>query len=260
MNRRNFIEGAGITGLVMNGQVTNVDSAKTERVFVFSQYFLKNGTQPTRIHEYFSGPFLSSMKKFHSGPQLFLEALVAARQPQVAVLLGFDSLTQMYSIFGKLYEDKEWRQGLEKWESGEEAPYEECSRSLLMATPYCPPLKNPTEPPQSRKIYEVRVYHSPTQRQLEALHARFAGPEIKIFHRVGVHPILYSSGLFGQNIPNLTYIIPFENLAAREKAWDAFGQDPEWIKVRKESIDRSGQISIHSQVSLYRATAYSPIR
>ncbi len=35
---------------------------------------------------------------------------------------------------------------------------------------------------------------------------------------------------------------------------------PEWIKVRKESIDKHGQISSVSQISLYRATAYSPIR
>jgi hypothetical protein len=61
-------------------------------------------------------------------------------------------------------------------------------------------------------------------------------------------------------MPNLTYVIPFENLAAREKAWDAFGADPEWIKVRKESIDKHGQISSVMQISLYRATAYSPIR
>jgi hypothetical protein len=61
-------------------------------------------------------------------------------------------------------------------------------------------------------------------------------------------------------MPNLTYVIPFENLAAREKAWDAFGADPEWVKVRKESTDKHGQISSVIQISLYRATPYSPIR
>jgi hypothetical protein len=55
-------------------------------------------------------------------------------------------------------------------------------------------------------------------------------------------------------------LIPFDDLAAREKAWNAFGADPEWVKVRKESIDRHGQISSVSQISLFRAAAYSPIR
>lgn len=59
--------------------------------------------------------------------------------------------------------------------------------------------------------------------------------------------------------PNLTYLTPFANLTEREKAWNAFSADPEWIKVRKESIDRGGQISSQMQISLYRATAYSPV-
>ena len=260
MNRRNFIEAMGATGLTMNLQKNELKESRAARVFVFEQYFLKNGTQPTRIHEYFSGPFLEAIHKIHTGPKLFLDALMAPHQPQAAVLIGFDSITEMLSVYEKLEADGGWRKGLEKWESGEEPPYEYQSRILLKATPYCPEWTLPAEAPKGRKIYELRLYHSPTQRQLTSLHARFAGPEIKIFHRVGVHPILYSSTLFGQNMPNLTYIIPFENLAAREKAWEAFGQDPEWIKVRKESIDQSGQISISSQISLYRASAYSPIR
>ena len=93
-----------------------------------------------------------------------------------------------------------------------------------------------------------------------ALHDRFSGPEIKIFHRVGIRPLFYTSTVIGQNIPNLTYLIPFENLAEREKAWNAFGADPEWVKVRKESIDKHGQISSVIQISLFKATEYSPIK
>ena len=55
-------------------------------------------------------------------------------------------------------------------------------------------------------------------------------------------------------------LIPFENLAARERAWEAFAADPEWVKVRKESIERSGQISSIIQISLFKAAPYSPIQ
>ena len=91
-------------------------------------------------------------------------------------------------------------------------------------------------------------------------HERFAGPEIQIFHRSGIHPVLYSSTLIGPNKPNLTYLIPFEDLAAREKAWAAFGADPEWLKVRAESIAKGGQISSVIQMSLFRAAAFSPLK
>ena len=110
------------------------------------------------------------------------------------------------------------------------------------------------------RVFELRVYHSPTARQNKALHERFSGHEIKIFHRVGVNPILYTTTVFGANRPNLTYLIPFDTLAAREKAWAAFSADEEWVRVRKESIDRSGQISSVMNISLYKAMPYSPIR
>jgi hypothetical protein len=106
----------------------------------------------------------------------------------------------------------------------------------------------------------LRVYHSPTWKQLAALHERFRGPEIKIFHRSGIHPILYGSTVIGPNVPNLTYLIPFADLAAREKAWAAFGADPDWQKVRKESVEKSGEIVSNIQVSFYKSTPYSPVR
>ncbi len=238
------------------------DAAPGKRTsfFLLENYYLKNGTQPGRIHDFFSQARLPALNKVHSGPKIFLEALVASHMPQAAVILGFQSLDEMPALGAKLDADKDYTRALETWESAPEQPYEHMSATLLAATNYCPEVKPLAEPPKSPRIFELRVYHSPTWRQLKALHERFAGPEVRIFQRVGVHPILYSSTMIGPSLPNLTYVIPFATLAEREKAWSAFGADPEWVKVRKESIERHGQISSVMQISLYRATPYSPIR
>jgi hypothetical protein len=44
------------------------------------------------------------------------------------------------------------------------------------------------------------------------------------------------------------------------KAWDAFAADPEWIKARKDSIDKSGQIVAMNDIEIHRATAYAPVK
>ncbi len=230
------------------------------RVFTLENYYLKNGTQMARIQDYIAKAALPALSRVHAGPKIVLEALVASHMPQVAVILGFQSTDELWSVRSKVAGDGELLKACEAWEDHSEQPYEHYSTSLLEATDYCPEVRNDTEPRSTSRIFELRVYHSPTWRQLRALHERFAGPEIKIFHRVGVHPILYSSMTFGQNMPNLTYLIPFEDLAAREKAWNAFAADPEWVKVRKESIDRHGQISSVIQIALYRSAVCSPIR
>jgi hypothetical protein len=239
---------------------TAVPAGENRRVFTLEQYYLKNGSQVQRIHDLVSKAALPALARVHSGPKIVLEALVTPHQPQIAVILGFGSIEELWGVREKIAADPELGKAYESWETHAEQPYEHFSTALLEATDYMPELVNDAEPRKSPRIFELRTYHSPTWRQLRALHERFAGPEIRIFHRVGVHPILYTSTVIGNNMPNLTYLTPFDDLAAREKAWNAFSADPEWIRVRKDSIDRHGQISSVIQISLYRAAAYSPIR
>ncbi len=258
MNRRSFVGTLGGFGMLTSYAFSTAPPDK-RRLFVLEQYYLKNGTQAGRLHEYCKAA-IPVLGKAHSGPKIFLEALVAPHMPQVAIIQGFESLDELWTVRQKVIADQELGKALEAWENHPEQPYEHFSTALLEATDYCPEVKSDPTPRATPRIFELRTYHSPTYRQLRALHERFAGAEIKIFHRTGVHPIFYSSTLAGQNMPNLTYVIPFENLAEREKAWAAFGADPEWIRVRAESIEKHGQISSYSQISLYRAAPYSPIQ
>ena len=255
MQRRSFV-----SGLMAASAAGAAGPDKKTRFYALEQYFLKQGTQIGRVHELWSQGLLPAMNKIHNGPKIFLEALIAPHMPQVAAIFGYDSLEQMRSVTARLHEDQALVKAFERAESGPEALVEQQSTILLEATDYSPEIVAPEKVPAAPRIFELRVYHSPTWRQLHLLHQRFAGPEIKIFHRVGVHPLLYTQTIIGPNMPNLTYLIPFDNLAAREKAWNAFGADPEWIKVRQESIDKGGQISSVIQIALYKATAYSPIR
>jgi hypothetical protein len=61
-------------------------------------------------------------------------------------------------------------------------------------------------------VFELRKYQSRNLRHLLA----------RIFPRYGIRPVLTLEE------PGLTYLIPFEDLTAREKAWRMFNADPEW--------------------------------
>jgi len=250
----------GGMGMLAAARPAGAAGEKRTGFYVLETFYLQQGAQVPRMHDYFSRLALPALQRVHyTGPVIFLESLVAPHMPQMIAVYGFQSLEDMWSVHTRINQDPEMMKNLEQWDSGD-APFEHVSNTLLQAADYSPEIVAPPEPPKTPRLFELRVYHSPTWRQLKALHERFAGPEIQIFHRVGVNPVLYSSTLFGANMPNLTYLIPFENLAAREKAWEAFAADPEWIKVRKESIEKHGQMSSIIQISLFKATAYSPVR
>jgi hypothetical protein len=227
---------------------------KRTKYYLLQAYTLKNGTQLPGLHEFVSKTLLPAMNEVHRGPKIYLEAVIAPHLPQLLAIHGFESLDQMEGV----------KKVVER-ESGAEEAFENLTETLLEAADYSPEIVAPAAPAPATpapagRIFELRVYHSPTWRQLRALHERFAGPEIKIFHRSGVQPLFYSSTAIGANMPNLTYLIPFESLAAREKAWAAFGADPEWAKVRQESVEKHGQIASVIQIALYRAAGYSPVR
>lgn len=235
------------------------------RYFLLESYLLKNGSQAQRLGSYFQSARIGMAGRLQTvAPSLVLDALIAAHMPQVLALSAFASLEEMAATKRKLREDAQSREAMATWEAGEEPAYEELNETVLEAAEYCPPLPRATPAQDATgklaRVFELRTYHAPTERQLQALHERFAGPEIKIFQRSGIHPVLYSSTLIGAGKPNLTYLTPFDDLAAREKAWAAFGADPEWVKVRAESVAKSGQISSVIQMSLFKATAYSPLR
>ena len=233
---------------------------KRTKYYALESFYMRQGAQPARLHEYLRGSALPALRKAHTGPLIVLDSLIAPHMPQVMLILGFPSLDEWENLRRKLAEDQAYSQARAALDGDSEPPYDTQANVLVEATDYSPEIAPDAEPRKTSRIFELRVYHSPTRRQLRALHERFSSAEIKIFHRSGIHPILYSQTVFGPNMPNLTYLTPFENLAAREKAWEAFGADPEWAKVRKESVDKHGQISSVIQISFFRATAYSPIR
>jgi hypothetical protein len=61
-------------------------------------------------------------------------------------------------------------------------------------------------------------------------------------------------------MPNITYLTPFASLAEREKCWDTFAADPEWVKARQDSIARGGQLVAQSEITLLRPAPFSPIQ
>jgi len=261
MHRRAFMGALGGVGMLTGtGSASPAAGEKRTRFYLVQKFDLKQGDQPGRLDEFFSKLLLPALNKVHSGPKIYLDAQIAPHMPQKVAIYGFESLQHFEDVHTKMMGNKEFARAAEEFEKGIEQGAEQQTNILLEAADYSPEIEIPKEPRKTSRIFELRVYHSPTYRQLKALHERFAGPEIRIFHRVGVHPILYSSTIIGPAMPNLVYLIPFDSLAEREKAWAAFGADPEWQTVRKESVAKYGQISQISNISLYRATAYSPVR
>lgn len=180
--------------------------------------------------------------------------------PQLMLLIEHESVGRMYQRWAEIRSGQEFNEVVRKLDEGKVPAFDSEEKRLLLLTPYSPSLVEAKGKQQSPRFFELRVYHSPTYRQLKAVHERFSGPEIKIFHRVGINPVLFAEPLYGPDLPNITYLTPFASLDAREKAWKAFGEDAEWQRVRAESIAKAGDIVVRTHRLIYRAASYSAIQ
>ncbi|MGO9259069.1 MAG: NIPSNAP family protein [Bryobacteraceae bacterium] len=260
MKRRSFVQSVAAASMLAQTEApagAQASDAKT-RLYRIDYFYYRQGNQANRLSQFFSSQaplFLKHMRSLG-----VFTAVMAPHAQTMMVLSGFAGAEDMTAAAVRIEADPGYRKAHAEFEGGAEPPFDSAQRVLLQATAFSPEIASPPEKPKAPRYFELRVYHAPTLRQLAMVHERFAGPEIQIFHRSGVYPILYADTIIGPDLPNLTYLIPFASLADREKAWDAFNSDPEWVKVRAESVARGGQIVDYNNISLWRATAYSPIQ
>ncbi len=260
MHRREFIGTALASATSAAAATTSwAASEKDTRSYELIFYQFRIGEQSARMRQWAEKTLVPVAKKHGIQALGCFQLELGVDSPQLMVLVEHASLAQMQSRWEAMDSDPAWNEGLSTREAGQSPPFEKAERRWLRATDYSPPLTDAVGKAKSPRFFELRVYHSPTLKQLRALHERFSGPEIQIFHRTGIHPILYAETLFGPDMPNLTYLTPFESLEAREKAWQAFREDPEWQKVRAESVAKAGEIVSYTSRLIFTAAPYSPI-
>ena len=108
------------------------------------------------------------------------------------------------------------------------------------------------------QVYELRIYHT-NPGLLKNLHKRFDEHTNYLFVKHGMRLIGYWTPADEDN--KLIYILAFPSIEAREKAWKAFGDDPEWQKARDASHeDAGGPIVDKIESTIMFPTDYSPIR
>jgi hypothetical protein len=107
-------------------------------------------------------------------------------------------------------------------------------------------------------IYEMRVYRALPGR-LPALLKRFDTITLKLWEKHGIKQAGFFTTLIGESNQELTYFVAWESLADREKKWNAFAADPEWIEARGKT-EADGQIVGNITSQFLVPTAFSAVK
>lgn len=107
-------------------------------------------------------------------------------------------------------------------------------------------------------IYELRIYRCVPGR-LPDLHKRFQSVALEMFKKHGITPVGFWTTLVGESNQELHYMLEWESLAHREKAFNAFVTDGEWLTARAET-EKNGPLVANITNMFLTPTEYSPMR
>ena len=107
-------------------------------------------------------------------------------------------------------------------------------------------------------IHELRVYHCVPGR-LPDLNRRFETITLKLWDKHGIRPVGFWTTLIGADHQALYYLLEWDGLGERERRWNAFQGDPDWISARAET-ERAGPIVARIENQILAPTAYSKLR
>lgn len=235
-------------------------AAATPNAFLELRYYhMRTGSQTGRTANFLSKYFLPAAQRLGIGPVGFFEAAIAEGSPFILALVSYPSAVAFAASAARMAADKEFQQGFDEYNSMTELSYIRMDNSLLRAFDTMPSVAVPPPGPHGR-IFELRTYESNNVKAAERKIRMFNEGEAAIFKRLGMAPVFFGETLVGRNLPNLTYMLSFESLAARDKLWGDFGGDPEWKKLRAQPGYADAEIVSNISNAILRPLEFSPIR
>ena len=105
-------------------------------------------------------------------------------------------------------------------------------------------------------IQQLRIYEI-FDRNKAAFHARFRDDAMRIMKRYGFD-IIAMWETKQSDRTEFVYLLQWPDEATLKRSWDAFLADEEWIRIKKESAAKFGDVVGDVQARTLRRTDYSP--
>ncbi len=183
------------------------DAQKKDREFYqLRRYHIISGPQRKLCDDFFSGALLPALNRLGIGPVgVFDETHLAKDAEYMKAGAAFLNAPAKEPAFDRM--ESSFLQAFEKWPK------------------LTPPAATKTRGP---RVFELRIYEGATDQDHKRKVEMMQSGEAEIFTKAGVEQVFYSDTLVGTRLPNLTYMLAFDNLADRDKKWAAFRASDDW--------------------------------
>lgn len=234
MNRRNFIHATvaagGLAALPEAAALAQNGPAGSREFFELRSYAVRPNKQPL-LDAYLKNALIPALNRLTVKPVGVFHESSQAEKPVTWLLIPYQSLEQLAAVAARLEDDSEYQRAAGEYLAvpAADAVYDRIESSLLGGIGGMPRMAAPTKQP---RLFNLRIYESHNEAAGRKKIEMFNKGELAIFKRVGLTPVLFGEAIVGSRLPNLTYLLVFDDDMAREQAWNRFRADPEWLKLK----------------------------
>ena len=251
MTRRAFLPAMAAPGAA----ALAADAPKGNAIIELQMVHLRNTpeNQRGRMADHWKNNVVPALQRAGAGPVGVFNSSIAPGGPFLLTLVPYPSLAGLGEVVGKLSSDAQFIKSAQAFDQQPGLSYERIENSLLRAFDGMPNVVPPAGDAQrAAKVFELRIYESNNWTTLQRKIKMFEEGEMAIFKRLGMSPVFFGSTIIGRNMPNLAYMLAYNDMAHRDQCWRAFGSDPEWQKLR--AMPGYSDAEIVSNISNYILT------
>ncbi len=207
-------------------------------------YELRNSGKRATVDAYWRDAMIPSLNALGVRNVGVFTELGQAEPPKFYVLMPFNSLEQWSQTQQRLSQQPAYQNNSSAYfePSTPDSPnFLRYESSLMLAFEGLPQMKIPN---QDERLFELRTYESHDEEAARRKINMFNQDEFTIFDQTGLNTVFFGETLVGQQLPQLTYMLAFDDMEERDRNWQQFLQHPEWqrIKVLPEYADTVSRI------------------
>jgi len=229
MDRRDFVR-AGLSAgalAVAPTAAAGAETQVTDRHFYELRYYeLRSDMSPARLRNFYKDNLMSALQRAGAGLTGVFTPEIGLNGQMLILFIEFTSFADVLGVRERVHDDRPYMDALREFEASPQPPYERYETRLFRAFPGHPRIERPVgDASKPARVFELRTYESRNATTMGKKIDMFGTAEIDLFRRIGMAPVFFGETLIGPRLPSLTYMLAFDDLAARANAWAAFRVD-----------------------------------
>jgi len=235
-SRRDFLKTSAVLAAV--AAATDVEGAEGERqqeYYELRVYRTTDADKKERVDRYLESALVPALGRMGLDRIGVFTNMDEPDDHSIYVLIPYSTLDRFSAVNPTLLADSEYQAAASEYFAApkDDPVFTRIQSRFYKAFAEIPTIEMPEQTAQKRpRVFELRIYESHTEEKAALKVDMFNSGEIQVMRDTQLSPVFFGEALIGDDVPNLAYMLSAADRDAHGAHWKAFGEHPEWIRMK----------------------------